>query len=291
VATTGQATPKLWLSHPAPVLALDWTGCNVLMTGACDGIVRMTSIELGASSTVEIGAHAAPIQSLFWNHPLNVVVSGGWDKHVRVFDPRQIPVGSKRAACEVAKIKMADRVHAMDNRDNLLVVALANRSVSVYDLRNTKAPEREYPPFMDYPASSISIFPDFKSFATASVEGRIRVQYFLTDDVKKSFYFRCHKLENNAYAVNSMAVHKDGILATAGSDGTYAFWDKEKRHRCHNSQRMPQPITATAFNERGTIFAYAVGYDWAKGAANQDKSTPPTILLHGVDPIELLPKP
>src|SRR5690349_11037713 len=43
IATTGQATPKLVIPQAAPVLCCDWdhTG-DVVLHGACDGIVRMT---------------------------------------------------------------------------------------------------------------------------------------------------------------------------------------------------------------------------------------------------------
>lgn len=35
---------------------------------------------------------------------------------------------------------------------------------------------------------------------------------------------QCHRIENDIYAVNSLAFHHYGTFATAGSDGVYTFW-------------------------------------------------------------------
>lgn len=65
--------------------------------------------------------------------------------------------------------------------------------------------------------------------------------------------------------VNDIAFHPvHGTLATVGSDGTFSFWDKDARTKLKPSEPMDQSITCCAFNHNGQIFAYAVGYDWAK---------------------------
>ncbi|KAJ7431507.1 hypothetical protein B0H11DRAFT_1761918 [Mycena galericulata] len=42
-----------------------------------------------------------------------------------------------------------------------------------------------------------------------------------------------------------------------GPDGSIHFWDKA-------FEAAPGPISTTAFNRNGFIFAYAVSYDWSK---------------------------
>ncbi|PHU02301.1 Protein RAE1 [Capsicum chinense] len=45
--------------------------------------------------------------------------------------------------------------------------------------------------------------------------------------------------------------------------------------------RCSQPIPCSAFNSDGSIYAYAVCYDWSKGAENHNPSTAKTsIYLH-----------
>lgn len=78
----------------------------------------------------------------------------------------------------------------------------------------------------------------------------------------------------------------DNMYAIPGSDGIMYFWDTEARTRLKSSfdffflsplfpwftfspqlafDQAPAPISATAFNKNGTIFAYAISYDWSKG--------------------------
>lgn len=52
-------------------------------------------------------------------------------------------------------------------------------------------------------------------------------------------------------------------------------------------QRLNQPITATAFSASGSIFAYAVGYDWSKGVEYNDPNQRKYVLLHGVQDAEI----
>jgi mRNA export factor len=294
VANTGQATPKIVLPQSAPILCCDWlhTGDGVVHA-ACDGIVRLTALERpDHPSTLELGTHAAPVKCVSWNKGIRAVISGSWDKSVRFFDPRR---GSSK---EVLALKLGERVHAMDSQAELLAVGLADRTVVLYDIRQlaTQRPLRDYTaPFLDRQSTSLVIFPDRKSFALASIEGRVQIQYLVTpDDKDRSFVFRCHRVGNyDAYAVNALAAtDAHETLATAGSDGSFVFWDKEKRKRLHEFKRMANPITAIAFNRNGTIFAYATGYDWSRGAQYHDKHpTNPQIFVHGIEQHEITMTP
>jgi mRNA export factor len=305
----GQATPTAIITQTAPVLTCDWNhNGNIIFHGACDGGVRMSSVDRPSTPiTVNIGQHDAPVKSIVWNKTIHATISGSWDKTVRFFDPRKHNVSSSNSsninnnnsgsgsgsgsAAEVTLLKMRERVHAMDNRENLLAVATAERAVSLYDLRNLKVPFKEYTtPILEKTSTSLCIFPDRKAFALGSIEGRVRIEYL--DDAKKSFVFRCHKVGNfDAYGVNAMAVtDAHDAMATAGSDGSFVFWEKEKRQRLQQFERMPQPITACCFNRDGNIFAYATGYDWSKGIQHYDKTTGSQIFLHGIDPKEITPR-
>jgi mRNA export factor len=45
-------------------------------------------------------------------------------------------------------------------------------------------------------------------------------------------------------------------------------------------EQQPGPITATAFNRNGSIFAYTVSYDWHKGHSGMVPNHPNKIMLH-----------
>ena len=54
----------------------------------------------------------------------------------------------------------------------------------------------------------------------------------------------------------------------------------------------PAPISCSGFNRDGTIFAYAVSYDWSKGYSEYNPQTMKNaILLHSIKEDEVKPKP
>lgn len=55
-----------------------------------------------------------------------------------------------------------------------------------------------------------------------------------------------------------------GTFSTAGSDGTVSFWDKDSKQRLKPFSNVNGTIPCTTFNRNGTIFAYAISYDWSK---------------------------
>ena len=53
----------------------------------------------------------------------------------------------------------------------------------------------------------------------------------------------------------------------------------------------PGPIAATAFNRTGTIYAYAVSYDWSKGHSGAVTGNPNKVMLHALKDEEIKRKP
>ena len=75
-----------------------------------------------------------------------------------------------------------------------------------------------------------------------------------------------------------------------GSDGTINFWDKDARCRLKGYPAVGGSISASAFNRDGTIFSYAVSYDWHKGYATNNPQYPNKVMLHPVNEEEVKPK-
>ena len=59
-------------------------------------------------------------------------------------------------------------------------------------------------------------------FITVAVNG--------TKMPSKNFVFKCHRDGSNVHSVNSIDFHHYGSFCTAGSDGTFSWWDKEARY-------------------------------------------------------------
>jgi len=53
---------------------------------------------------------------------------------------------------------------------------------------------------------------------------------------------------------------------------------------------MPRTTSCTAFNQPGSLCAYATSYDWSKGAEHHHPSTPNNIFLHTVKEEEIKPR-
>jgi len=82
-----------------------------------------------------------------------------------------------------------------------------------------------------------------------------------------------------------------GTFATAGSDGTFNFWDKDSRQRLKSFKRLEYPISASCFNAPGKIFAYATSYDWSKGAEFYNRADKNSIYLCSVSESDIKPRP
>lgn len=115
-----------------------------------------------------------------------------------------------------------------------------------------------------------------------------------------NFSFKCHRQTppsgprdvSNVYSVNAISWHPEhGTFSTAGSDGTFHFWDKDAKHRLKGYPEVGGTISSTAFNRNGNIFAYAVSYDWSKGYSSNTPQLPNKVMLHGVAPDECKPRP
>jgi mRNA export factor len=114
-----------------------------------------------------------------------------------------------------------------------------------------------------------------------------------------NFSFKCHRQQDptnrdiaRVYSVNAISFHPThGTFSTAGSDGTFHFWDKDAKHRLKGYPDVGGSITATAFSKDGNIFAYAVSYDWSKGYAASTPGQKLCVKLHPIIGDECKPRP
>lgn len=146
---------------------------------------------------------------------------------------------------------------------------------------------------LKYQTRCVAAFPDQQGFLVGSIEGRVGVHHLDEQQQNKNFTFKCHREGSEIYSVNSLNFHPvHHTFATAGSDGSFNFWDKDSKQRLKAMSRCNQPIPCSTFNNDGSIFAYAVCYDWSKGAENHNPATAKNyIFLHVPQEAEVKSKP
>ena len=131
-----------------------------------------------------------------------------------------------------ATLQLPERAYSMDIRYPLMAVATADRKLVVVNLTNPQTIYNTIQSPLKYQSRCVACFPDQQGFCLGSIEGRVAVHHVHDRDTQKNFAFKCHRENNDIYAVNCIAFHPTfGTFATTGSDGTFNFWDKEARQR------------------------------------------------------------
>lgn len=248
--------------------------------------------------STQVAAHDAPVRHVAYSPHLNMLITGSWDKTVRYWDCRS-PV-----AAHVTTLQ--ERVYAMDLQSPCLVVGTADRNLIVYDITKPQSPLKTVQSQLKFQTRCVSVFPDKTGFLVGSIEGRVAVAH-MDDTVgtTKNFTFKCHRdvpaapAPSDIFAVNSINFHPGfGTFATAGSDGSYNFWDKDSKQRLKAQARsmygpgVGAPITAAGFSRDGALYGYAISYDWSRGYAEYNPANMKSyILLHVCKEDEVKAKP
>jgi len=282
VQPNGSTIPKASISHDASVLCSCWSGDgSMIFSGGCDNISKVLQLSSGSSS--QIGKHDGPIKCINYINEINCLVTGSWDKTLKYWDGRQ--------QNPIFSTNLPERAYSMDFRFPYCVVGTAERHVITYDIRNPSNEYKHIQSPLKYQTRCLALFAEADGFAIGSIEGRVALQYFEDSNASKNFAFKCHREGNDIFAVNVIAFNRFGTFATAGSDGIFHFWDKDNRTRLKPFLKCAQPISAGCFNYDGTIFSYAVSYDWSKGHEYYNPQTQKNcIFLHPVKEEEIKPK-
>merc|ERR1719382_153403 len=276
--------PRMAYNHEAPALCCNFSrdGQRVF-SGGCDNKVKMKVLQ--TQQDQQIGQHVAPVKEVFSVDEMNMVVSGSWDKTLRFWNCQQ--------PTHIATLQLPERCYCMDVKFPLLVVGCAERHLLIYNLQTIQqhpAPYKQLQTALKMQTRSLCCFPDKTGYAVGSVEGRCSIAYI--EDTSKNFAFKCHRSNEEIFAVNSLDFHPTmGTFATGGGDGVFVFWDKENRQRLKQFTSTNYPITAGKFNAPGDMFAYASSYDWSKGHEGNHPSLPKSIMIHKVQEAEVKPKP
>eukprot|EP01128_Nolandella_sp_AFSM9_P003525 TRINITY_DN1518_c0_g1_i1.p1 TRINITY_DN1518_c0_g1~~TRINITY_DN1518_c0_g1_i1.p1 ORF type:complete len:344 (+),score=71.08 TRINITY_DN1518_c0_g1_i1:265-1296(+) len=284
----GNSQAKAGFAHEAPCLAVTFNqdGSKVF-SGGCDKKGMMW--DLASNQQQQIAAHGEPINFVKWIPEKNVLMTGSWDKTIKYWDGRQ--------SQPALTAELPGKLYSADVVGQLAVAATSNRKIVMYNLNNPNQPFRVIDSPLKFQTRAVRVFPDLKFFAISSIEGRVAIHSVDQSNASANFAFKCHRTrkQNNQkaqlFSVNDIAISKYGTFATMGGDGAFHFWDKEEKQRLQAFKNANLPVLCGTFNPNATVFAYAVGYDWSKGAQGYDQNNMKNhVLLHGVKEAEVMPK-
>ncbi|RQM25114.1 hypothetical protein B5M09_008115 [Aphanomyces astaci] len=207
-------------------------------SGGVGGLVGYHDLEV-ANSTTKLGAHDKAAAHIRYSAATGQVFSGSWDGTVSAWDPR--------STTQTTHLKQSGKVYAMSTKENLLVVGLSTKRISLYDIRRASVPIQD----IDSPLKSSFIVMGYVlslGYAIGSTEGRVALEY--VDAARKGYAFKCHRekiseSETYVFPINAIAFHpRFGTFATGGCDGMINVWDGENKKRInqflqHQTARYP----------------------------------------------------
>ncbi|KAG8724490.1 hypothetical protein FRC09_018092 [Ceratobasidium sp. 395] len=291
VNAQGQSQGKAMFAQEGPVLSVCWNKeGNKVFSGGMDKSARMYDLQTGQST--QVAAHDDAIKAVRWvDAQGGILATGSWDKTIKYWDTRQ--------SAPVAKVDLPERCYTMDVAYPLLVVGMAERQVQLYNLNNPTTVFRTISSPLKWQTRVVSCSLTGTSFGLGSIEGRVAIQYVDEKDSANNFSFRCHRKEQgpsktntHVFAVNDMSFHPvHGTFSTAGADGVVSFWDGDSKTRLKSFNPAAGPISCTAFNKNGSLFAYAVSYDWSKGHTGMTPDHPNKVMIHLIKDDEVKRRP
>ncbi|CAI5978984.1 unnamed protein product [Closterium sp. NIES-64] len=257
--------------------------------GSADQSVVRYDFNVGREDV--LGHHQGAVKCVEYSHATGQLITGGWDRTVRCWDPRA-PSSHLRLTVTA---EQPERCYSMSLAAHRLVVAMAGRHVSIYDLRNMSQPEQRRESSLKFQTRCVRCYPTGTGYALASVEGRVAMEFFDPSETAqaKKYAFKCHRRaeggRDTVFPVNAIAFHPIyGTFATGGCDGVVNIWDGNNKKRLYQYAKYPTSIAALSFSRDGRLLAVAASYTFEMGDIPHERDA---IHIRNVNDAEVKPKP
>lgn len=248
-------------NHDGPVLDAVFQDSSHAWSGGLDHQVKMYDFTSCTESIA--GSHSAPVRCIESAPDMNCMVTGGWDKCVKLWDSR-----SPGSNGSIGSYEQPGKVYAMAVCGTTLVVGAQGRRVLVWDLRNMGYVQQRRESSLKYQTRCIKCFPTKQGYVLSSIEGRVAVEYFDPNPEiqKKKYAFKCHRNKDAnglelIYPVNAISFHTGyNTFATGGSDGYVNIWDGLNKKRLCQFHKYPTSISSLSFSPDGSYLAIASSF-------------------------------
>uniref|UniRef100_A0A8R1HKB2 WD_REPEATS_REGION domain-containing protein n=2 Tax=Caenorhabditis japonica TaxID=281687 RepID=A0A8R1HKB2_CAEJA len=237
-------------------------GYNKVAFGGVDHNVKLVDIETARATL--LGSHALAVRCMEFNPISSMIVTGGWDSAVKLWDARSYGNGA------IESVTVSNSVYALDVLKHTILVGTKDRRIFMYDSRKLRDPLQVRDSPLKYQTRSVQFFPSGEAFVVSSIEGRVAVEYVdqNSEQMKKKYAFKCHR-EKEAdgteliHPVHTVAFHpRYGTFATGGADGIVNIWDPFNRKRIIQLHKFETSIASLSFNEDGSQLAIAASYQY-----------------------------
>jgi len=286
-----------------PILDLCWARGtedeedNIYFVGL-DHTVRRVNIAGPDGAQEVLSTHEKPSNKIVYSAEQGLLISTSWDGTMHVHHLRNH---------RHVRVRLAAKPFAIALTAERVVVAMAGRKVSIYELatlvdnmeRESGSEVLEVEPWqrressLKFQTRAVACMPDGTGFATSSIEGRVSVEWFAESRQGDTYAFKCHRKtetttisrtgpngDENAtetteevdvvYPVNALIFHPVyGTFATGGGDGLVAFWDAQTKRRIKYIPHFSASVAALAFSPDGGLLAVGVSPGFEEGDEEQ----------------------